>query len=102
MPWLDRNARVSFEEAGVTEELFENLFSSAVRSAKERGTCLYCGEYGVIDNVSPEDTVKWFRTIHAVLERHGISRAAWSYRKMDFGLSDRRLDGVRDELIRYL
>ena len=56
----------------------------------------------MIDRATPEDTVKWFRTINEVLEKHGIARAAWSYRQMDFGLSDARLDGVRNELIKYL
>ena len=56
----------------------------------------------MIDKATPEDTVKWYRAIHEVFEKHGIARSAWSYRQMDFGLSDKRLDGVRDELIRYL
>ena len=76
--------------------------ASAIRTAEETGTCLYCGEYGVIDKATPEDTVKWYRVIHEVLEKYQISRAAWNYKEMDFGLSDARLDGVRDELIKYL
>ena len=99
---LDINARVSFEEAGITEQLFEDNFASAIETAQERGTALYCGEYGVIENATPEDTVRWFKTIHTVFERHEIARSAWSYRQMNFCLSDARLDGVRDELIRYL
>ena len=102
VPQLDRNARVSFEEAGVDEEFFEKDFASAIETAAERGTALYCGEYGVIDIATPEDTVKWYRMIHAVFEKHEIARAAWSYRRMDFGLSDERLDGVRDQLIPLL
>ena len=102
VPQLDINARVSFDEAGITEQLFEDLFASAIKTAQERGTALYCGEYGVIETASPEDTVKWFKTIHAVFERHEIARCVWSYRQMDFGLSDACLDGVRDELIQYL
>ena len=102
VPQLDRNARVSFEEAGVDESFFEKDFASAIETAAERGTALYCGEYGVIDIATPEDTVKWYRMIHAVFEKHGIARAAWSYRRMDFGLSDERLDGVRDQLIPLL
>ncbi len=102
VPQLDRNARVSFEEAGVDEGFFEKDFASAIETATERGTALYCGEYGVIDIATPEDTVKWYRMIHAVFEKHGIARAAWSYRRMDFGLSDERLDGVRDQLIPLL
>ena len=101
-PAFDVNRRVSFREAGITTELFESLFADAISTAQERGTCLYCGEYGVIDHATPEDTVQWFKTIHEVFEKHEISRCAWSYRRMDFGLSDPRMDGVRDELIRYL
>ena len=102
VPQLDINQRVSFAEAGITPELFENIFASAIDTAKERGTALYCGEYGVIEIATPEDTVLWFRAIHEVFEKHQISRCAWSYRQMDFGLSDDRLSGVRDELIRLL
>ena len=55
-----------------------------------------------LDKATAEDTVKWYRTIHEVFERHQIARSAWSYREMNFGLSDARLDGVREELVRYL
>ena len=81
---------------------YEGQFASAIKTAAERGTTLYCGEYGVIEHATPEDTVRWFRTINEVFEKHEIARSAWSYRQMDFGLSDGRLDGVREELIRYL
>ena len=81
---------------------FENAFRSAIETAEKHRTALYCGEYGVIDRASPEDTVKWFRKIHETFEKYGIARSAWSYRKMDFGLSDERLDGVRDQLIPLL
>ena len=101
-PAFDISRRVSFEEAGITPAYFEERFASAIRTAEERGTSLYCGEYGVIDKATPEDTVRWYRTINEVFEKHQIARSAWSYRQMDFGLSDARLDGVREELIRYL
>ena len=101
-PEFDIDRRVAFEEANITPEYFEGQFASAIATAAERGTTLYCGEYGVIEKATPEDTVKWFRVINEVFEKHGIARSAWSYRQMDFGLSDSRLDGVRDKLIRYL
>ena len=63
---------------------------------------LYCGEYGVIDKASPEDALAWFRMINAAFEKYGIGRAAWRYRQMDFGLSDARMDGVRNELVKVL
>ena len=75
---------------------------TALQAANQYGAMLYCGEYGVIDIASPEDTVKWYRQIHAAFEKYGISRCAWSYKQMDFGLSDARMDGVRQELIKLL
>jgi aryl-phospho-beta-D-glucosidase BglC (GH1 family) len=83
-------------------EFFETLFKPALDTAAERDIPLYCGEYGVIDRATPEDTVKWYKAINAAFEELGIGRSAWSYRQMDFGLSDARLDGVREELVKYL
>ena len=94
--------RMAFEESVTSEEYFEELFSTAVAKAEKHGTGLYCGEYGCIDVVSPEDTVKWYRTINAVFRKHDIGRAAWNYKRMDFGLSDDRLKGVHDELVKLL
>ena len=104
-PWVPDMAhsfRQSFEEAAIPEDYFEKAFASAVETAEKNNTALYCGEYGVIDRANPEDTVKWFRLIHAAFEKYQISRAAWSYKEMDFGLSDSRMDAVRDELIPLL
>lgn len=104
-PWVDGmdvNFRQSFEEAALEEDYFEKFFAQAIEKAKENGTVLYCGEYGMIDRAQPEDAVKWFRMIHQTFEKHGIARAAWSYKEMDFGISDARMDGVRDELLKYL
>ncbi len=102
VPGLDMEKRISFAESGTDEAYFEELFAPAIRAAQERGTCLYCGEYGVIDRASPEDTVRWYETIHRVLEKHEISRAAWSYREMDFGIGDQRLDAVREQIVQAL
>ena len=89
---------MAFRDSGTTEEMFEDLFSSALAKAAENGADLYCGEYGVIDVVSPEEALEWYKVINKVFERHGISRAAWSYRQMDFGIIDARMDEVRGEL----
>ena len=102
VPWLDPKARIPFEEAGVDNEFFERAFASAIATAEKHNTALYCGEYGVIDIASPEDALKWFRVIHDTFEKHEIARAAWSYRRMDFGLIDERMDGVRSRLIPLL
>lgn len=99
---LNRDDRFTFAQSGASEAYFEELFSSAIAKAEAEGAELYCGEYGVIDIVPPEEALKWFRAIHAVFEKHGIARAVWSYREMDFGLSDQRMDGVRGELLQNL
>ncbi len=103
--WTDLivpDQRLSFEESQITPALFEKLFMSAIEKADEYGVHLYCGEYGVIDICSPEDTVKWFRCINSVFEKYGISRCVWNYKEMDFGFSDKRLDSVRAELLKYI
>ena len=100
--WLDRNARLTFEQANIPADFFDKDFAPAIQAAEKNHTALYCGEYGVIDLVNPEETLKWFRQIHAAFEKYSISRSAWSYKKMDFGLTDARLDEVREELIQLL
>ena len=89
-------------EDTLSEKYFENIFAEAIKVAEERNVALYCGEYGVIENVDPEDAVKWYKLINNVFVKYGIGRAAWSYREMNFGISDGRMDKVRDELIKYL
>lgn len=104
-PWvdcIDHDARFHFEDVENTPEYFEKLFAEAMETAKKNGTTLYCGEYGVIDRAEPADALKWFKVINSVFEKYGIARAAWSYKQMDFGLSDSRMDGVREELTKYL
>lgn len=89
-------------ETVLSAAYFESFMAEAVAVAEKKGVPLYCGEYGVIDRATPEDTVCWYRMIHEAFEKYGIGRAAWSYRLMDFGLSDARLDCVREELLRYI
>lgn len=103
--WTDKinpDARMSYEESRLSPEFFEDFFASALETAKKNNTVLYCGEYGVIDRVSPEDTLRWYKDINSIFEKYGISRCAWSYKEMDFGLSDERLKPVFNELLKYL
>ena len=89
-------------ETTLSADYFIRFFAEAVAAAEKKGVPLYCGEYGVIDKVPPEQALAWYRLIHEAFEHYGIGRAAWSYREMDFGLSDARMDAVREELIRNL
>ena len=85
-----------------TSEFFEKYLAEAVKIAEERNVMLYCGEYGVIDRATPEDALKWYRAICKTFDKYGIGRAAWSYKEMDFGLSDPRMDEVRPALVKLL
>ena len=83
-------------------EFFENCLAEAVAVATERNAALYCGEFGVIDRASPEDALDWYRMICACFDRYGIGRAAWSYKEMDFGIADARIEAVRQDLLKVL
>ena len=101
-PSFDKERRLSYAESGATEAWLEDFLAPAFEKAEKEGAELYCGEFGVIDVVPPEEALKWFRALHAVFERNGVVRCLWSYKQMDFGLSDARLDGVREELLHLL
>jgi hypothetical protein len=60
---------------------------------------LYCGEYGVNELADPESAVNWYKDIHTVLDKYGIGRAMWSYKGMDFGLSDGLLSCITDKIV---
>ncbi len=98
---LSQHAGFTLEKP-VNADTFREFFAGAVRVAEERNVPLYCGEYGVIDLADPESTLEWYRDIHAAFQTYGIARAAWSWKQMDFGLSDERLAPVAEELKRLL
>lgn len=88
------------DEDRIDTAFFESLFKEAIETAEEFNLPLYCGEYGVIDKADLESTLKWYKDIHAVLNRHNIGHALWNYRQMDFGFEDERMDSIRDEIIK--
>jgi hypothetical protein len=104
-PWdrnIEQDKRWKYADMGVNAAYFEEAFREAYEMAQAKNVPLYCGEYGVIDQAEPEEAVKWYKDIHAAFMKYGIGRSAWTYKEMDFGISDARMDGVREELIRYL
>lgn len=83
-------------------DFFESIFSDGIETGEKYNVPLYCGEYGVIDQAPPEDTVRWFNDINSVFEKYGIGRAVWTYKEKDFGIAGEHYDSVRDELIKSL
>ncbi len=99
-------ASISFDDLDPNGTLdvayFEKYFAEAVRIAEERNVPLYCGEYGMINLATPEDTLKWYELIHEAFEKFGIGRAAWNYKEMDFGFIDDHMKDVLDKVVKLL
>ena len=94
--------RVDDPEQKLGMEYFEQYMKEAVRVADERDVALYCGEYGVINLATAEDALKWYENICGCFDKYHIGRAAWSYKQMDFGISDAHMDPVREKLLKLL
>ena len=90
------------EAENADAEMFIRLFAAAAKLAEERSVPLYCGEYGVIDRADNESAVHWYQAIHDAFEAYGIGRAAWSYRRMDYGVTDPCREAVADQIIALL
>ena len=93
---------VKQEECLFGSSFFEQFFADALAVAEERNVPLYCGEYGVINLASAEDTLQWYQAISEVFDRYHIGRAAWSYKEMDFGIVDAHMEDVREKVIACL
>jgi len=84
----------------IGKEFMKAAFADAIKTAEERNTALYCGEYGVIDRASLSSTVNWYSDINSVFEEYGISRAAWTYKSKDFGITDTHYSEILNKLIK--
>jgi len=83
-------------------DFFKKAFADAISTAEERNAALYCGEYGVIDKAPLNSTLNWFSDIHSVFEEFNISRAAWTYKGKDFGITDKHYSEIADKLVLLL
>ena len=83
-------------------DYFDQLFAPALAAAQKNNAPLYCGEYGVIELAPLKDTAAWFRDIHSVFEKHQISRAAWTYKEKDFGITGDHYAPAFEQLIEWL
>ncbi|MCQ2240320.1 glycoside hydrolase family 5 protein [Treponema sp.] len=83
-------------------DYFKNLFQRAVNYVEKLNTIIYCVEYGAIDRADNASTLQWFKQIHEAFEFHGIGRALWTYKELDYGLKDQRFEGIREIILQYL
>lgn len=92
----------SLGDAELDSGYFEHMFKVALDVSAKYDVPLYCGEYGVIDLADAESTLRWYRDMSAALRKHGIPRAAWSYKEMNFGLEGEHYAPVIEEIIKVL
>ncbi len=86
----------------IDRDFFEEAFKEAIQTAEERGVALYCGEYGVIDKTSLSSALNWYTDISSVFDQFKIGRAAWTYKKLDFGITDEHYAEIFDMLVKLL
>ena len=84
------------------EAFFESIFESAIAAAEKNNVPLYCGEYGVIDRASCEDTLRWVEKISSVFRKHDISRSYWNFKSMDYEICGERFAKDIDKLVKLL
>lgn len=84
-----------------TSDYFISRFINAVELCEKRNVPLYCGEYGAINLASPDSTLSWYKDINAAFQKLGIARSAWSYKEVDYGLSDDHMLPVINELVEF-
>ena len=88
------------EEMG--KPFLEEMVKEAVDAAANAGVRLYCGEFGVIDRAPVKDTLCWFEDIMEVFKKYDIHCAVWSYKGMDFGVSDEHYAPIAEKLMKLL
>lgn len=80
-------------------EFVEEMISEAIKAAENAGVSLYCGEFGVIDRAPTEDTLRWFQDVDEVFRKYKIGCAVWSYKEMDFGLTEEHYAPIQEKLL---
>ena len=92
----------SLGNAMLDKTYFKNLFSLAIDVAEKYNVPLYCGEYGVIDQADTKSTLAWFEAFHEAMEECNISRSVWTYKEMDFGITQEHMAPIKDKVIELL
>ncbi|MBQ8188900.1 MAG: glycoside hydrolase family 5 protein [Lachnospiraceae bacterium] len=81
------------------EEFITEMIEEAIDAAKKAGVGLYCGEFGVINQAPVEDTLRWFTDVDKVFRKYNIGCAVWTYKEMDFGLTEDHYASIKDDLL---
>ena len=86
----------------VDKEYLRNYLQPALDFAKERNVPVYCGEFGIIENVPMESNINWHSDLIDLLIENKIGRAVWTYKLMNFPMVDRESKVRNEELIKVI
>lgn len=78
----------------------QTCLEPALLFRKRTGKPIYCGEFGVYEQAPMATRLNWTRDAVALFLEHGIGRAIWSYKALDFGLVDAGGRVVNEDLVR--
>lgn len=82
--WVE-NSFKNYKNEGTVNEV-KRLLNIAIDFRNKRNVPVFCGEFGVLMNNSPEqDRIYWYEIVREYLEENNISWTIWDY-KQDFGL----------------
>ncbi len=109
--YQEKSSRLAQEKDGnifhtrlrmIGPDYFREIFSVALETARQYDVPLYCGEFGVIDKAPLPDSVRWLADLTEVMCENHIGRSYWSYKQMDFGLTDEHYAPQVQEMIDLL
>ncbi|NLW10493.1 MAG: glycoside hydrolase family 5 protein [Clostridiaceae bacterium] len=99
---IQGEAVVNSEAEEINKAFIAAMIAAAVAAAGQAGVPLYCGEFGVIDQAPVSDTLRWLEDTLEAFSDNKIGHAIWTYKKMDFGLTDEHYSPIRKNMIRTL
>ena len=66
-----------------TKDTLEKIMLPAIKVAEENNLPLYCGEYGVYPKIPEEISLRWYKDVCSIFNKHNIAYCHWCY-KGDF------------------
>ncbi len=103
--FLEQNMeyRKAFERyIGVRQDkaLMARELEPVLAFVEKTGRPVYCGEYGVIENAPMQSRINWHRDFIDLMKAYKIGRTVWTYKSMDFGLTDAAGNIINEELVK--
>lgn len=99
---IQGDAVTTSQAAAMGPAFINEMIKEAVMAAQKAGVPLYCGEFGVINQAPIQDTLRWFKDVLLVFSENDIGHAMWTYKQMDFGLTEDHYSPIRQELLSLL